>query len=119
MQGDGDDYPILKLDDAGKIVVNDGGSITKPSEQPLYTLEQMNAAGVRLIRWPEMQWNPSIHSDHRALKELIESGDYPMLMIRVGEDFDDVEKISAFSSDSIYDALGCFIETEAVIKFYS
>ena len=99
----GNDYPILTLDEKRGLEVNRG------------KLKEVGDGGEAVILWwPCIKWysdyaSPSF-ADMRAIEEVVESGDYPMQLIRVGEQTDDIETKSAFDVSEIISALGLALE---------
>lgn len=99
----GNDYPILTLDEKRGLEVNRGK-----------LKEVGDGSEAVILWWLNIKWYSSYDSpgfaDIRAIEEVVESGDYPMQLIRVGEQTDDIETKSAFDVSEIISALGLALE---------
>lgn len=107
----GNDYPILTLDEKRGIEVDQGK-----------LKEVGDGSEAVILWWPCIKWysdysSPSF-ADIHAIEEVVESGDYPMQLIRVGESMDDIETKSAFDVSEIVDALGLALEVRVSIDTF-
>ena len=109
----GNDYPILTLDEKRGLEVNRGK-----------LKEVGDGSEAVILWWPCIKWysdyivGGASFADVRAIEEVVESGDYPMQLIRVGEQTDDIETKSAFDVSEIISALGLALEVCVSIDTY-
>lgn len=107
---EGNPYPILSIDEAGGIKINQGECKAVKSA----------CGDLVALRWPCIKWysdySGASFADVRAIEEVVESGEYPMQFVRAGEDLQDVAMLGEWDSYRMRDEFGLALETRIAIE---
>lgn len=106
----GNPYPILSIDGDGAIKINQGA----------YDIVERGGGDAVTLWWPNIKWysdygSPSF-ADVRAIEELVESGEYPMQLVRAGEELQDIETLGIWDEYEMREKIGWALQTRVAIE---